>query len=337
MLIITDSNPKINQWRTHKLENLRVLKHFRIAAIGNPMLRGRYERMRDCGNFIQYTVDPEGKYHYTGAWLCKDRLCPICSWRLSVKRTAEMVKVLNKLHEEKPRTHAIHVVLTIRNCTAEELRPVLCQLTEGFTRLKKRQLWNDYILGYARSVEVTYNKESDTYHPHIHVIAIVPNAYTRQISIGDWVDMWRDSIRVNYNPIVWANQTYYKGDKSINLEYDFDQKDTNNDAAKAAIIEACKYAVKPESIQSAAEAGDISTLATALNGLRLVSFGGILKKIRKDLKLSGSDKPNEQLPKTTIDPAEGINAYTLLYEWCSRTRSYIQTVPTNSDNRPNVL
>jgi len=331
MIIIPDVNGKINKWREFKLQNIKVLKHFRVAALAYPALRGRYERMSNCGRTVQYNVDNEGKYHYVGAWLCRDRLCPICAWRLSVKRTGEMIKVLDRLYTEYPNTHAIHVVLTVRNCAETELKSTIRQITQGFTRLKKRVLWNDYIMGYARSVEITYNKDEQTYHPHIHVVAIVPNRYTRQISIGDWVDMWRDCARVDYNPIVWANNAY-NNNTELDFKFEYDTRKTDTEAAKQAIIEACKYAVKPSDIHDIATAGDIATVAQALAGARMVSYGGIIKRIRRELAMVDEDKPQEQIPPLTIDPQQGNNAYAVMYEWCSRTRNYIAVTQSANQN-----
>lgn len=322
MIIIADANPKINSWTAKKRAAVRVARHLRLASFGWPKLQKRYERMSQCGNTIAYEITSDGRYHYKGAWLCRDRLCPVCSWRLSVKRTAEMIKTLNLLAARYPKTKAIHVVLTVRNCSAEELQQTIRAITSGFTRLKKRQLWTDYIIGYVRSVEISYNKDTDMYHPHLHVVAIVPDKYTRQISIGDWVDMWRSCLHINYNPVVWANQAYTK---KADMDYSFGAEDMSEEAARAAIIEACKYAVKPESITEAAEAGDIGIVAKALEGVKMVSYGGIIKTIRAELKLSNSDKPAEQLPRTVINPAEGLAPYTVMYQWCNQTRSYIRT------------
>lgn len=335
MNIIQQDEAKINTWATHKRLNCLISKHFSIAALAFPALRGRAERMKNCSSKIIYEME-DGAFKYKGASLCRDRLCPICAWRLSIKRTGEMIETVKKIAEKHPKTKAIHVVLTIKNCQLGQLREVISQISSGFTRLKKRQLWRDYILGYMRSIEITYNAESDTYHPHIHCIAIVPDYYTRQISVGDWADMWRDSARLNYNPLIWATQAY-KSKPSVDIEhevYDLERTSGGDGAAAAAIVEATKYAVKPQNIGAMAANGDIGELAFAIQGFRMVSFGGIVKTIRKELGYTQKDEPAEQLPEVVINPKEGIDRYYLVYEWCANLRSYRpQIINTNSKER----
>ena len=323
MNIVPHEEAKINTWALHKRLNVLVAKHFSVAALGNSALRGRAERMKNCSSKIVYEIE-DGAYKYKGASLCRDRLCPICAWRLSIKRTGEMIETVKAIAEKYPKTKAIHIVLTVKNCMLADLREILKQITTGFTRLKKRQLWNDYILGYMRSVEITYNAESDSYHPHIHCIAIVPDRYTRQISVGEWADMWRDSARLNYNPLVWATQAY-RAKPNVEIEqliYDLERNDGGEGAATAAIIEATKYAVKPQGLGDMAANGDIGEIAFAIQGFRMVSFGGIVKKIRRELGYTQKDEPEEQLPPVTISPAAGIDRYYLVYEWCAHLRSY---------------
>ena len=38
------------------------------------------------------------------------------------------------------------------------------------------------MLGYMRAVEVTYNQQEDTYHPHIHCIFAVKAQYFTKIT-----------------------------------------------------------------------------------------------------------------------------------------------------------
>lgn len=323
MTIIPETRPQINTWVLHKRINARVAKHFSIAAMGIPALRGRADRMKHCSEKIVYEIE-NGAYKYKGASLCRDRLCPICAWRLSIKRTGEMIETVKAIAEKYPKTKAIHIVLTVKNCILSDLREVLKQITTGFTRLKKRQLWRDYIIGYMRSIEITYNAETDTYHPHIHCIAIVPERYTRQISVGDWSDMWRDSARLNYNPLIWATQAY-RAKPSVDIEqqiYDLERHDGGSGAAAAAIVEATKYAVKPQGLSDMAANGDIGEIAFAIQGFRMVSFGGVVKAMRRELGYTAKDEPAEQLPAIDINPSDGIDRFYLVYEWCSHLRSY---------------
>lgn len=305
-------NPKISTWTKHKAMAAFVAKHMMI----DERVRKRGEMMKNCGEKLIFEVK-NGVYQFKSAWLCRDRLCPICAWRLSIKRCAEMAKTLSLLHEREPDTKAIHIVLTVKNCALEDLRSTIETMTRGFTRLKKLKSFRDFILGYARSVEVTYNAETDTYHPHIHCICIVKNSYSRQISVGEWSEMWSDSARLFYMPIIWASKTYPKtADITSSMMMDY-QTTTAHDA----IMEAIKYAMKPSSLVATAQAGDLGNIAQAIAGFRLISYGGILKSLRAEIKLSDEDP--HQMPSCELNPSAGMDQYTACYQWAAAQRCYL--------------
>lgn len=313
--IIPSVNPKINAWEAKKKNSVFVAKHLRIAAGLAPGLLGRAERMKDCASKIFYERTGE-QWRFKSAWLCKDRLCPVCSWRLSIKRTAEMIKTLQYLSEKHPATKAVHIVLTVKNCPVEALRDTITQLSAGFGRLRKRQLWRDYVIGYMRAIEVSFNADTGEYHPHIHIIAIVPNSYTKQITMGDWADMWRDCAKLNYNPVVWAAH-------AVSKKPEITQTFDDLMPAKAAIVEAIKYTMKPDTLPAIAAAGDIGTIAAGLAGFRMISYGGAIKDARAACGFTAKDEPAEQMPAELINPADGIDRYTVCYQWCAHTRSYV--------------
>lgn len=326
-MIIPHKVPNVNKWGEHKQYSELVARHMEIGAHGHRDLQRRAERMASCGNKLFYEYNAEsGIYRFAGAALCRDRLCPVCAWRLAIKRISEMIPTVDRIAELYPGSKAIHVVLTVKNCQLSDLRYVLDTITTGFTRIKKTALWKEYILGYMRSVEVSYNDETGEYHPHIHCICIVESNYIRQISIGEWSELWQKAARLDYKPHVWATHAYKKQKPHVAIEdeiYPIEQSDEILGAAKKAIIEATKYAMKPTSLVSIAQAGDIAAIARAVAGFRMISYGGCVKKIRRELGITTKDEPTEQLPETVIDPSKGNDRYYLVYEWCRRTKEYL--------------
>lgn len=324
---IISENTGVSKWTAQKKRAKLVAKHMRLASGLYPALRGRAYRMSHCSDTIAYELLPDGSYRYAGACLCRDKLCPVCAWRLAVKRTGEMIKTIDKLVEIAPKTTAIHIVLTVKNCQAQDLKATITAMSEGFARLRRRQLWKDYIQGYARSIEVTYNEQTG-YHPHIHCVCIVPDTYTRQISIGDWIELWRDCARLSYRPIVWASHAYNSrttlyADASAHAYRMEDSMEAG--AAKAAIVEAMKYSIKPDTLLSAAQAGDIGEVAIQMAGIRTVSYGGILKIIRQQLGITG-DEPTEQLPAEVINPNAAVDRFYVLYEWSGQAYGVVRKV-----------
>ena len=60
------------------------------------------------------------------------------------------------------------------------------------------------MIGYIRAMEVTYNQEKDTYHPHIHCIFAVKAQYFTHgyIKKSEWQYIWGECCKTEYEPIV---------------------------------------------------------------------------------------------------------------------------------------
>lgn len=311
---------KLDQWSKHKAQSVLVAKH--LTHDYREDIRHRGYLMQQCGDKLFFQRDGD-RYRFKEAWLCRDRLCPVCAWRLSLQRISDMQKTLTELEKIAPKCKAIHVVLTVKNCQLAQLRSVLKTLSEGFTKMKKRKLFREFISGYCRSIEITKSKRDGSYHPHIHVICIVPSWYTKQISYGDWVEMWRDSCQLSYNPIIWAEHAYLP---TPTADYAEQYLDTyTSEAAKEAIIEAIKYTLKPDSLVETAQAGDLGDLALSIKGLRMVSYGGVLKQARA--AIGATDDENEkQLPALELDLSDGAfnDRYIVCYKWAHESRCYVR-------------
>ncbi len=112
--------------------------------------------------------------------LCRDKFCFNCQSMLAAKRFSKFVPVL----EENARKYKIlHVVFTVPNCEPDELKPLLDRMYRKFPfvlryfkgQAKVRGV--DFVkYGYAgavRGLEVSYNSEEKTYHPHFHCMLLL--------------------------------------------------------------------------------------------------------------------------------------------------------------------
>ena len=135
----------------------------------------------------------------------------------------------------------------------------------------KRKPWR-VVAGWFRALEVTYNKDANTWHPHIHAVLLVPADYftnpDEYIDHDAWVAEWRWALKADYDPSVDVRTV--KGDRAH------------------AVAEVSKYAVKPgdwlDSEDNAGTDGRVFLLATELKGRRLTAFGGLMMQARKLLK-----------------------------------------------------
>lgn len=111
--------------------------------------------------------------------LCRDKFCFNCQSMLAIKRQGKFSPVLDGLRKLYK---VCHVVITVPNCEAEELLPLLDRMYKKFPLLmryfkgaaKVRGVdFGQYGYGGAvRGLEVTQNKEDKTFHPHFHCMVL---------------------------------------------------------------------------------------------------------------------------------------------------------------------
>ena len=126
----------------------------------NSKLHKQYQRAYYCCNGIQQ----EGKTIKTTNEYCNSRACLVCN---SI-RTAKLIKAYgNDLNAEKQ----YFCTLTIVSVKKAELKETIEKMTRQFGLIlkalrEKKGLKPDGI----RRLEITYNKEANTYHPHFHYL-----------------------------------------------------------------------------------------------------------------------------------------------------------------------
>ena len=147
------------------------------------------------------------------------------------------------------------------------------------------------VRSWFRALEVTYNKEQDTYHPHFHVLLLLPKNYfdsSRDLYIPQsrWLEMWRESTGLPEITQVDLRKWKPKGK-------------TPQNSMSSLAAEAGKYMVKPSSYLEPLPSGEyvadpavLKTLHDALKKRRLIGFGGLFKQLRKELKQSDIEQTN---------------------------------------------
>lgn len=248
-------------------------------------LDGRAYRMQNCANRLMVRRCPHcGEIHVTGGNLCRDRLCPVCQWRLSIRRYAELKSVMDYLYQEGAIAglQAGMLTLTVKNCRPSDLGATISKMLVGFKRWQQRRTVRDQIMGWARTLEITYNKKSKTFHPHVHLLLLwKPGGKSGHLG-PTMAREWATACRLDYRP-VWHYTDAYSRDNAGDW-----------DATLSAILECSKYVTKASDIVNAD--GDSSmplahfgALVAAIKGRRLVAYGGIIADARKALALPDDD------------------------------------------------
>jgi len=271
-------------------------------------------RTKECGNYLEYIKNPKTKdTKIHKAMLCRDRFCPVCSWRKTIKQTTELNSMIDFMDTDNNRY--LFMTLTggkrvFGDTEAEAIQAIkdrIDLLNKAFAKLMKRKQIKNSILGYYRSLEMPVDKEQYitskiynkldnkkglkigdinpnylSYHPHFHIIWSVKEEYFSKnndlyITDKQWGNLWAECLNIGFTPIIDI--------RAIKT----DKNNKNNDDLRGGIKEVTKYAVKDTDyiIKSDPALTDklVCILNEALKGKRTISLGGNFKKANKEIKL----------------------------------------------------
>lgn len=292
--------PHLNKWQYHKNLATEVAKNMLTSEYIKIAKRG--ERMSRCSERITYQYCQDcGAIHLSRVWLCRDRLCPVCNWRLATKRYAEMMQIATA--EELQAYNVSVITLTMRNVPLDNLRNALTQMSKAWDRLCKRRTYKRLIIGYAKHTEITNKDTNDTYHPHLHVLVIVPQYAMIEHQQLCWD--WADCLDVNYRPYVDIRRAYTQTPNG--------KKDWDNIAG--AIIEAFKYSVKSEDIATLSP-NNLTQLAEQVAGFQFITYGGLFRMLRKKYGITSPDRTEVVNDAIIACPQCGSTALAYdLYKW----------------------
>ena len=313
------STGKERPWKLHKQENLQLVKIYKTAREKNINLitDSRLFDLEHCADTLLFAENAEGKKKLKSANFCRLRLCPMCQWRRSLKMFGQVQTITDKILERDKSTRFLFATFTVKNVDAENLETCINILNNKFLYLVSKnktfapaKKLKQNLLGYLKAVEVTYNTKDKTYHPHLHVIFAVKSTFFKNSSNymtkKEWIELWQKALNVDYKP-----QTDIRAIK------------TNTGKA---IAEVAKYPVKTAPILSLPddEAVEVlKTLTLSLNKKRFVSYGGIFKTVKQELKLADIET-DKDLVNTDIEQQERFNAVTaVLFKYNFKFGLYI--------------
>lgn len=266
------------------------------------------ERIAGCSGLLEFTleVDPETGVVYLklgNARFCRVRHCVVCQWRRQLIWRARFFIALPKILKDYPKARFIFLTLTVRNCPVTELRETLTWMNKSWVRLTQRKQFP--ALGWLKTVEVTRSIIGEA-HPHFHVILMVnPSYFTHKyLSKEKWIALWKESLRVDYDPSVHVSVIKSSPSESGEL---------NPEIAKG-FCETLKYSLKPEDLLVSQDW--LVEITTQLKKTRAVATGGIFKKYI-------SDKDPEDLI-TESEDLEQTPGSSLWFIWREATSHYFQ-------------
>lgn len=251
-------------------------KHRELAdRVGPQYLDSEFERYAErmslCSQILGFAwerSEGKSKLKLKTARFCRVRHCPICQWRRSLMWQAKAHKVLPQIADKYPTHRWLFATFTVRNCQIGELRDTLTQMNKGFERMSQRKIFP--AAGWLRAMEVTRGKNGQA-HPHFHCLLMVPPKYFKDgyIRQSKWVELWRDCMKLDYNPLVDI--------KALRVDRD----------PITLIPELLKYSVKESDLTADREW--FIELTQQLHKMRAIATGGVLKEYLRELEQEPED------------------------------------------------
>ena len=270
---------------TEKKQRNQVFQKF----IKRHVKEGQMDLIKECNTFLSFVADrtlEKQKLHKSN--LCKNRFCPVCSWRIA-RKDALGLSLMMQYIKQKEDKQFIFLTLTTPNVTVEHLEDEIKNYNESFRRLSNRKHFKSIAKGYVRKLEITYNKKRDDYNPHFHVLIAVNKSYFTDkryyISQKEWLNLWRDVTGIDEITQVHVQKIKQNNNKEL--------------------YEMAKYSGKDSDYLVNQKVFD--TFYKSLKGKQILVYSGLFKEARKKLKNGDLDYLKE------VDPTEYI--YQIFYHW----------------------
>jgi plasmid rolling circle replication initiator protein Rep len=310
-------NGKIFDWDKYKLKNSEL--SYILSELG---VKNKSERVYSCGYFLKFINAINGDWQglkLIEARFCMHKLCPLCNKRRADKHAFQVRKILTISRERKPKARFLFLTLTAKNVyDGNELDEAIKHMHKSYARLFDRTKVKKNVIGAMRVTEITVNKQNGSYNQHIHVLLMVkPNYFSsyddNYISQSEWTSMWKESLQVDYTPIV--NIKVVKPSKKSKHENDM----------MGVVYEVAKYPVKDSDYltQSLEENKQrVYELDIGLFRKRQIAYLGLLKDIKKELGLQ--DVEDDKADLVSEEDTANIDELSehIVFAWNEHRKGY---------------
>lgn len=294
----------------------------------------------------QTSAVAEGRMKLNKANFCMNRLCPACMKRRQLKIFSQVSKVMD-VACSMGEYEFLFLTVTHPNCDGDKLSSVLDTMYSAYEKFRQLRSVERAVVGWYRALEVNFDPvesiSSDMYsgnparhmkprkayydglgltvgddnpnftkfHPHFHTILVVRKGYfTGQdyLSQEEIAVMWSNSLGVPGE----YRQVFIEKIKAAG-------SDRRARGIKGALSEVAKYPIKDFEIfvPSRDDLTDyaVKHLCLALNKRRMISYGGILRKIHHNLHL-GDPIDGDLVHVDEEKIREDLQCIVRRFSWC---------------------
>lgn len=281
---LTENSRQDKPWTVHKRSAVKVSGIY--ASAGSPKYVRYSDRIDQCASYLEFSEieEHDRKLKLSKAHFCRVRHCPICSWRRTLALIARFYAHLPEYLEEYPDYAYLYVVLTVKNPVMADLRDTIKVMNDALKKLFKRDEVERVVKGFVKTIEVTRGQDGNP-HPHINLLLAVNKSYFTHrtyLKQARWVELWRESLKVDYDPVVHVSRVKKRKKDAENSEGESQQADL-----VSGVKEVVKYSVKEADLVD--DPDFLIGLTEQVAGLRFTSTGGCLKGVLSKVASSGDD------------------------------------------------
>lgn len=287
----------------------------RRIKLGNSTL----DMIKFCGDYLEFLANKSfDKHKLKRGSFCKTRLCPTCAKRKSLRwifALSLFIEYVNSTYDYE----YLLLTLTAPNVKGDDLHDELKKYSKAFDQMLKRKKYKAIVQGFIRKLEITYNKKTDTYHPHYHVIIAVNKSYFKDkdlyIKRDTWLKDWQRAMKDSSITQVDIRKVYDKSTVDTDL---------TKSSIQTGILEVAKYTAKSGDYLISEDV--FVTFWNSLKHMREFTFGGCFKEAHNLFKLGELDY---LIPD---DNTEWV--YRLIYHWSNSEMSYsefVKEIKTNDE------
>lgn len=287
----------------------------RRIKLGNSTL----DMIKFCGDYLEFLANKSfDKHKLKRGSFCKTRLCPTCAKRKSLRwifALSLFIEYVNSTYDYE----YLLLTLTAPNVKGDDLHDELKKYSKAFDQMLKRKKYKAIVQGFIRKLEITYNKKTDTYHPHYHVIIAVNKSYFKDkdlyIKRDTWLKDWQRAMKDSSITQVDIRKVYDKSTVDTDL---------TKSSIQTGILEVAKYTAKSGDYLISEDV--FVTFWNSLKHMREFTFGGCFKEAHNLFKLGELDY---LIPE---DNTEWV--YRLIYHWSNSEMSYsefVKEIKTNDE------
>lgn len=285
----------------------------------------RYSSVSSCSKFLDFGMTISGEHKLCKANFCRDKFCPMCAWRRTRKMYNQVYTCVDSIKSDY---QFLFLTLTIPNVCAVDLSDTIDFINRSFYYFIRRSLFKKIVKGYVKCLEITYNRKRDDYHPHLHVLLVVPLDYfvsDNYISRDSFLFEWQKATN-NYN----ITQVDVR-----KIQCNPKRPELSNIAS--AVAEVTKYSIKPTDYiftdSKLLTDRILYTLSNVLYGRRTISFGGIFSKLRKQLGYTKDINDDDDLIHIDNKMSDNIVSVSRYVWYNGRYHLYAVQTPDDSPNQ----